>query len=217
SIQEIERHIDNVRLQLQFFNEALEATDHRSPDWLATELISLRNKSGRLQDDMQRFKEQLESKGLKKVGSSNKRLSLEGSKPSSRPPDLETSINPSTSPAPSQNARQSPRPQRSEDSYVAQHIDVTEEVNRRLRESRLRRLMDSPSTSQKRKRDAFDDTRMGNGGDSEGAVEDDVDIRRTPTKKLRASGSFEPALKRKENGATSGSTFKRRKIWPDTT
>lgn len=59
-----------MRAQLQFLNGALEATDHKAPDWLATDLVSLRNKSGRLQDDMQRFKEQLESEGYgtRKVG-----------------------------------------------------------------------------------------------------------------------------------------------------
>jgi hypothetical protein len=31
---------------------------------LATDLLSLRNKSGRLQDDMKRFRDQLESEGL---------------------------------------------------------------------------------------------------------------------------------------------------------
>jgi hypothetical protein len=47
-----------------FLNETLDATDHNAPDWLATDLISLRNKSGRLQDDMKRFRDQLEDEGL---------------------------------------------------------------------------------------------------------------------------------------------------------
>jgi hypothetical protein len=62
-LQDFDKHIANLRTQLQFLNGALEVTDHNAPDWLATDLISLRNKSGRLQDDMQRFKDQLESKG----------------------------------------------------------------------------------------------------------------------------------------------------------
>lgn len=62
--QAFDRHIANLRAQLQYLNEALEATDHNAPDWLATDLLSLRNKSGRLQDDMQRFKEKLEGEGL---------------------------------------------------------------------------------------------------------------------------------------------------------
>jgi hypothetical protein len=55
---------------LLFLNESLDATDHNAPDWLATDLISLRNKSGRLQDTMKQFRDQLESEGLaeKKAG-----------------------------------------------------------------------------------------------------------------------------------------------------
>ena len=49
---------------MQFLNECLDATDHNAPDWLAADLLSLRNKSGRLQDDMKRFRDQLESEGL---------------------------------------------------------------------------------------------------------------------------------------------------------
>jgi hypothetical protein len=49
---------------LQYLSEGLDATDHNAPDWLATDLISLRNKSGRLQDDMKRFRDQLENEGL---------------------------------------------------------------------------------------------------------------------------------------------------------
>lgn len=64
SIQDFDRHIDNLRAQLQYLNEGLEATDYNAPDWLATDLISLRNKSGRLQDDMKRFRDQLQSEGL---------------------------------------------------------------------------------------------------------------------------------------------------------
>jgi hypothetical protein len=86
--------------------------------------------------------------------------------------------------------------------------------------------MDSPSTSQKRKRVAYEDTWTSNGGDAGDEAEENTDIRRTPTKKLRASGTFEPALKRKENGLARGgfdeqdgqrSDFKRRRIWPGTT
>jgi hypothetical protein len=49
---------------LEFLNKGLDATDHNAPDWLATDLVSLRNKSGRLQDEMKRFRDQLESEGL---------------------------------------------------------------------------------------------------------------------------------------------------------
>ncbi len=71
-LQDLDTHIDNLRSQLRFLHEVLGATDHNAPDWLATDLISLRNKSGRLHDDMKRFKDQLEVEDLveKKVSSS---------------------------------------------------------------------------------------------------------------------------------------------------
>jgi hypothetical protein len=53
-----------MRTQLLFLNETLDATDHNAPDWLSADLLSLRNKSGRLQDDMKRFRDQLEDEGL---------------------------------------------------------------------------------------------------------------------------------------------------------
>jgi hypothetical protein len=64
TFQDFDEHIDNLRAQLQFLSEGLDATDHNAPDWLATDLISLRNKSGRLQDDMKRFRDKLQSEGL---------------------------------------------------------------------------------------------------------------------------------------------------------
>lgn len=83
---------------------------------------------------------------------------------------------------------------------------MTEEVNRRLREARLRRLGDTPSTSQKRKFDAYEGSESW--GDTEGATDQESDyIRQTPTKRIRASGSFEPIagmMKRKEDGITMG-------------
>lgn len=64
NFQDFDRHINHLRAQLQFLNQTLEGTDHNAPDWLATDLISLRNKSGRLHDDMKRFRDQLESEGV---------------------------------------------------------------------------------------------------------------------------------------------------------
>lgn len=114
-------------------------------------------------------------------------------------------------------------PTTSKDEYEGQHVDVSEEVNRRLHESRLRRLMNSPSTAQKRKYDAFEDTRMGSGGDTEDDREELLDRDRSPTKRLRASGTFESVLlKRKESGLSRADSderngekanFKRRKMW----
>jgi hypothetical protein len=63
-LQDLDKHLDNLRAQLEFLNKSLDATDHNAPDWVATDLLSLRNKSGRLQDEMKRFRDQLESEGL---------------------------------------------------------------------------------------------------------------------------------------------------------
>ncbi|KAF1927581.1 uncharacterized protein M421DRAFT_64899, partial [Didymella exigua CBS 183.55] len=233
SFQDLDRHIENLRAQLRFLNEGLDATDHNAPDWLATDLLSLRNKSGRLQDDMKRFRDQLKGEGLatKKVKNANdknanKRLSIEGSTlldppeastkkvrlsiPGSdegteiRPTDEELARRPSTATIDS--------------SYVVQHIDITEEVNRRLQESRLRRLMETPGTAQKRKRDDDEDTRMESGTETEVTSRSGHDGNNddpTPTKRARLSGNFEQngkrALDGNENHSRPGSVFKRRK------
>jgi hypothetical protein len=81
--------------------------------------------------------------------------------------------------------------------YEVQYIDVTEEVNRRLREARLRQLMDSPSTAQKRKRNTVEDVTPGD-AEGEGETETELDLLRSPTKKLKASGGFDPLVKMKE-------------------
>jgi hypothetical protein len=110
--------------------------------------------------------------------------------------------------------------------YVVEHIDVTAQVNRRLQESRLRRLMETPSTAQKRKRDALEDTRSESAAESEdgdwsrnGYSGSDYDG--TPTKRLKSSGTFEQMLKRKENGEADTASdarfpdredFKRRRV-----
>ncbi|KAF2865510.1 hypothetical protein BDV95DRAFT_586547 [Massariosphaeria phaeospora] len=215
SLEDFDTHIDNLRSQLAFLNETLDATDHNAPDWLATDLIALRNKSGRLQDDMQRFRDQLEGEGL----TSKKRLSLEGTKPSestlkSTPPATQ---NAQTAPFVNLSPRPASIPNRARYEYPAQHIDVTEEVNRRLKESRLRRLMESPSTSQKRKYNAIDERRKDSTGDGE---DGNPDMDRSPTKKLKWSGIVEP-LKRKEAGLSQeaaegrdggGAGYKKRKM-----
>ncbi|KAJ8108262.1 hypothetical protein OPT61_g8293 [Boeremia exigua] len=228
SLEDLDRHIDNLRAQLQFLNEGLDATDHNAPDWLAADLLSLRNKSGRLQDDMKRFRDQLESEGLatKKTKHANKRLSLEGGKaqdpPQPSPKKVRLSIPGSedTSETRSTDEELARRPSsaHAEPTYLVQHIDVTEEVNRRLQESRLRRLMETPSTAQKRKRDDHEDEQMQSSTEAEqtprsahGGTNDDP----TPTKRMRTSGSFEQAGKRaldeKERDNGPGNSFKRRK------
>ncbi|KAI4659935.1 uncharacterized protein J4E79_005737 [Alternaria viburni] len=209
SLEDFDKHIENLRAQLLFLNETLDATDHNAPDWLATDLISLRNKSGRLQDDMKRFRDQLEDEGLaekKKVKTSNKRLSIEGGKhasttPTAQPPNSNShAISPLVDQSPTPRAKRA----RIEDDYVVQHVDVTEEVNRRLQESRLRRLMQTPSTAQKRKFDAYED---GPRSDGPAGTEDEgqrggqsgSEYERTPTKRLRSSGTFEHLGNRTED------------------
>ncbi|KAF1849366.1 uncharacterized protein K460DRAFT_331268 [Cucurbitaria berberidis CBS 394.84] len=208
SLEDFDKHIDALRTQLQFLNETLKATDHNAPDWLATDLISLRNKSGRLQDDMKRFRDQLDSEGLaeKKAKPSNKRLSIEAPKPSISTPKSHTptSQNQAISPPIEQSPTPRGKPVQAEETYVVQHIDVTEEVNRRLRESRLRRLMETPSTAQKRKYNAYEEPKS----ESAAETEDDgsrggysgSEYEKTPTKRLKSSGTFEQAGKRKEDG-----------------
>lgn len=237
---------------MQFLNEGLDATDHNAPDWLATDLLSLRNKSGRLQDDMKRFRDQLESEGLatKKVCSSvrvseepssqpqtktanekaaNKRLSLEASKADEA---SETSTKKVRLSIPGSNEKNEVRPAdediarrpsaasttTTESTYVVQHIDITEEVNRRLQESRLRRLMETPSTAQKRKRDDDEDTPMQSGTDTEVTPRTGYDCKSddpTPTKRARLSEDFEQTGKRARDGNEThgrpGNSFKRRK------
>lgn len=97
-------------------------------------------------------------------------------------------------------------------------MDVTEEVNRRLQESRLRRLMETPGTAQKRKRDEDEDTRMESGTEAEAGSRKGQDGNNddpTPTKRLRTSGAFERTSKRELDGdqAHDGmvNNFKRRK------
>jgi hypothetical protein len=86
--------------------------------------------------------------------------------------------------------------------------------------------METPSTSQKRKRDTFDEPR------SESAAETDAEdgcsrngysgseYDGTPTKRLKSSGTFDQMLKRKENGGAdmggerqpARADFKRRRV-----
>jgi hypothetical protein len=86
--------------------------------------------------------------------------------------------------------------------------------------------METPSTSQKRKRDALEEPRSESTVDMDG---DDAQSRNgysgseydgTPTKRLKSSGTFEQMLKRKENGSTERGSerlparadYKRRRI-----
>jgi hypothetical protein len=69
-------------------------------------------------------------------------------------------------------------------------------------------LMETPSTSQKRKFDSFEDTKEESGADTEENHRNTSsagDAERTPTKRLRFSGSFEQtAGKRKGDHQVQG-------------
>lgn len=82
----------------------------------------------------------------------------------------------------------------------------------------MRRLMETPSTAQKRKRDDDEDTRMESGTEAEVTPRPGYDGNNddpTPTKRARISGNFEQtgkrALDENENHNRPGNSFKRRK------
>lgn len=66
--------------------------------------------------------------------------------------------------------------------------------------------METPSTAQKRKRDALEEPRSEGAAESEGDGDwshngySGSEYDGTPTKRLKSSGTFEQMLKRKENG-----------------
>lgn len=157
-------------------------------------------------DDMRRVRKRLASEWVR-VGkqTSNKRLSIEGANKSTS-----NSTNGSKAgerndagqispPVQDTQPNLDPKAEQTEE-YQVQYVDVTEEVNRRLRESRLRQLRDSPSTSQKRKRDGVEVVRRGEvtAEEEAGNAEDMFASLRSPTKKLKAFGQFEQVLKPKE-------------------
>lgn len=194
---------------------------------------------------MKRFRDQLESEGLatKKVHgivlrndscpflhsqtrNASKRLSIEGSKASDPPeaPAKKARLSiPSSEGTPKVClADEEPAPQANsapvESTYIVQHIDITEEVNRRLQESRLRRLMDTPSTAQKRKRDDDEDTRMESSTETEAELRSGYDPSNdvpTSTKRQRIGGAFERVVERETIGDEGQdgmvNQFKRRK------
>jgi hypothetical protein len=74
----LDTHISNLQSQLRFFTaslasldasaseaEADDATDaERDPEWLVTELIALKGRTGMLVDDLRRVRKRCLSKGL---------------------------------------------------------------------------------------------------------------------------------------------------------
>lgn len=152
--------------------------------------------------------------------SSNKRLSIENAKRGFSASENDTANvlsnaqynTPSSPPAQDNTLSHSQRArQPSTDDYAPQHIDVSEEVHRRLNESRLRRLMNTPSTSQKRKYDVFEHGRPGVEAEEEEG-EEVGGAERSPFKRIRASGSFggmmgasiDAVLKRKDGDGSGG-------------
>ena len=153
-----------------------------------------------------RLRTRCQKANKRQVKTSNKRLSIEGAKhasttPTAQPPNSNPhAISPLVDQSPTPRAKRA----RIEDDYVVQHVDVTEEVNRRLQESRLRRLMQTPSTAQKRKFDAYEDGPRSDGPagtDEEGqrGGQSGSEYERTPTKRLRSSGTFEHLGNRTED------------------
>jgi hypothetical protein len=158
-----------------------------------------------------------------KVKTANKRLSIEGTKPWTTTPTTRAPDAPNHDVSPSLDQTPTPRakPSQPYNDYAGEHIDITEEINRRLNENRLRRLMETPATAQKRKRDAFQEPASESATETEdvgpgysGGEQDG-----TPTKRLRSTGTFEQVHKRKKNGKTEGEGqavdqgyFKRRKL-----
>jgi hypothetical protein len=207
---------------LAFLAEALDTTDSaKDPEWLDTDLIALKGKTSMLYDDMRRVRKRMAGEGVR-VGerktNKRQRLSIEGTKVAngsgeSHTPgsnrkldaDAEGQLTPPTKPpqAPSEpkpaseGGQEGAGQDETDHEYKVQYVDVTEEVNRRLRENRLRQLMDSPSTSQKRKRNALEEQEPYN---QEYCDEEhlDLDSGRSPVKKPRASGAFEQVFKPNE-------------------
>ncbi|KAF2658609.1 hypothetical protein K491DRAFT_689913 [Lophiostoma macrostomum CBS 122681] len=251
NIDTLEARISSLQSQLEFFASALDDTNSEDPEWLATDLISLKGKTSMLVDEMRRVRKRMVGEGVRGSGAENDgggsrrkraRLSIEGPGEESngvrtgglngRKKDAngqeevkaQKAENPSTArfapgvhPRPTKQDKESsstssnptsndippatPTPDADVESeageYQVQYVDVTEEVNRRLRESRLRQLMDSPSTAKKRKLDAFEPPED-NGGDVEADGSDWSERYKSPTKKIRSSGQFEQMVKLNE-------------------
>lgn len=156
-----------------------------------------------LSDDMRRVRKRMVREGYPvndRPTNKRARLSIDGAKRESLAGkgDPEGQVTPTKRPDEDEErgevASSGGNATREDGGYQVQYIDVTEEVNRRLRESRLRQLAESPSTSQKRKYDDIEteevegqDTEAGEPKEGAGL---ELDILRSPTKKIRTSGVF---------------------------
>ncbi|KAF2015030.1 hypothetical protein BU24DRAFT_493509 [Aaosphaeria arxii CBS 175.79] len=240
----LESHIASLQSTLSFLTSALDdldssgphETSDRDPEWLATDLISLKGKTGMLVDEMRRVRKRMVSEGVRPAPAAfgspggakrkrererlgdgeggSKRLSIEGVKRNSSPPPAETH---------GADVKDGGEEEEggAEGGYQVQYVDVSAEVHKRLRESRLRQLMESPKTAQKRK---FDDT-VGSGDEVElegGDKEREVELLlRSPQKKIKMIGGLqqvarffsrrgagEDGEKGKEGGGSGGTTAK---------
>lgn len=118
----------------------------------------------------------------------------------------------SSSEHPADDESQAPVPvqnDQTDDEYKVQYMDVSEIVNRRLRESRLRQLMEVPSasTNQKRKRHDMEGEGDGGGQDVEGS-DDRFTSMMSPMKKLKTVGNFE-SVANVQNESKTGGALKR--------
>ncbi|KAF2746205.1 hypothetical protein M011DRAFT_487357 [Sporormia fimetaria CBS 119925] len=229
-IAAFDTHLRNLQSQLAFLTTTLSNTTHEDPEWLATDLIALKGKTGMLVDEMSRFRRRARAAGFvarSRIRDSNhsnsevnKRLSIEGLRRSkSGEGDEEKQLTPPTSRMPTTTTQldhKTANPQQQDpNSYKVEYQDISEEVNRRLQESRLRQLREQPPTSQKRKfSDVNDypddygpqwrsDPNTG-GGDEQlrGDEEAEEDARAgwlerfgSPTKKIKIFGGLEQVIR----------------------
>ncbi|KAF2181937.1 hypothetical protein K469DRAFT_712997 [Zopfia rhizophila CBS 207.26] len=102
----------------------------------------------------------------------------------------------------------SEQPEQEEEPLV-QYEDITQEVQKRLREKRIQDLMDSPASAKKRKHAEFEYDGAGNTEQSETERSEAPSECRSPVKKLRLQGQMDQSLKRKETGLARGDVDER--------
>ncbi|KAF2122901.1 hypothetical protein BDV96DRAFT_639455 [Lophiotrema nucula] len=219
NFEDLDTHISQLQSQLSFLAAALHSTDHTTPEWITTDLVGLRNATGRLRDGMRGFQTKLDAEGVRtrKEGRKRTRLSIEGakaqeqgsngsndSKPSNgddaQPtyPDLPQTSDPQPKPEPAQTSDQAQ--QEDESGYTPQFLDISSLVEQRVHARRLQSLIDSPRTAQKRKRLILAEQDTVFGLEDEGNGDGDGERSRggSPVKKVKAWGQFEQVLKRKD-------------------
>lgn len=63
-MQDLDKHIANLQAQLTSLAETLDATEPNDPEWLATDLITLKGSTNMLVDNMRRFRKRAVNEGL---------------------------------------------------------------------------------------------------------------------------------------------------------